>query len=451
MYLKNITGDAALSRICHSVRLGISFFLTITAVGTATAREPLLSPSEEAQAHPRIAGDHLGKQTLMRESQMVQVWDTVGERATWRNVYQKMKWTPAWGVDFYSFIDNTEFAGCKYQNDQTMTGVRVMPQVGVALNARQKHRTAAYRLMVGASATERFGEDGEIYDVDPLAYFSATSGRSATSFYLGAFPRALLGEYSRALMQDSITYFRPVINGALLHMTADRYSHPYFDLFLDWTGMQSKERRETFMIGWQMGIAPTMRRREGLFFLRHSGTMYHFAKTLEPPANQFIHDNLTTVTQVGMDLSKSRRFESFNELSLSFGYSLEAEDDRGIGKWYLHNAVMGELKVDWNRIALHSTCYAGKGQMRYYAAHGNSLYWSDPAFRADFYDRTDLLVQCISKNYISLRADIVMHIFNSGVYMEQALILSANLGNIPTRRPRRNMDRPFWLTFTQRD
>lgn len=339
-----------------------------------------------------------------------------------QNEFQKtQKFGFDYGVELFSFFDNTEYAGCKYQNDQTMPGTVLTPELGLSVDGK-------HHLRAGASLVANWGDNDKILSVSPVAYYEYNS--SPIQFFMGAFPRrgSISKDMPRVMMQDSVWFYRPVVTGFFFKAGGER---TYFDLWLDWTGFQSEMRRETFFVGWDGKYSHNILR------LSHNGYMFHYAKMKNAPAGQFIHDNIMLVTKAGVDFSDLSGLSRFNEFSLMAGWVLGVEDNRGETSWLLHNALLFDFCLDWRGLGVKNSFYYGKGQMNFYDKQSNNLYWGDPVYRANLYNRTDLYANVINTSFLDIYVDLAFHTFEQGLYLEQCLTAKVDLNNFGRSNPQK--------------
>ena len=319
--------------------------------------------------------------------------------------------TKAWDVKANSFFDNTEFGKSTVTDDQTMAGIRLAPAVGLAWN---KHR-----LMAGVDVLHEYGSNNCIDAQQLIAYYRYASNTSlASTFYMGAFPRKeAIGTYPRVFFQDSINYYRPIVNGMSYALEKDKNT---LLVWLDWTGKQSSTERETFFVGL------TGRLQKKLFFVQHYSYLMHYAKMKSPPANQFIHDNSLMLNTIGMDLSTKT---ACNKLEIQLGWLMGLEDNRGTSNWLQHNGLFVSASVDYKRIGLTNSFYYGEKQFNFYPNEGNKLYWGNPFYRLAQYNRTDISAYLIQSDKVNAKLVYSLHSAEKKLFHEQALIVSVLLNN----------------------
>ncbi|MDR1678874.1 MAG: hypothetical protein LBR81_03765 [Prevotellaceae bacterium] len=324
-------------------------------------------------------------------------------------VSQSSKIKPEWQVELSPFFDNTEFARSRVQHDQTMAAVRLSPEIGLSFDT-------VHRVRVGISLLQEFGSTQAVDNYTPIAYYEYN--KAPYRFLMGAFPRTeRLKEYPRAFFQDSVLWYRPVLTGFLWEVYNDL---SYFNLWLDWTGRQTETQREAFFAGW------SGRYQKNIFFAQLFGYMFHYAKTKNPPVDQFIHDNGLAQLSVGLDF-KGRT--PLTELKFSAGYLGGLEDNRGTTSWLRHDAFVADLQLEYRRLGLQNSFYAGDPQMYFYPAEGNHLYWGDPFYRSDIYNRSDIYLKLIDSPRVKTKLQCSLHATEDGLFFEQGLFVQVKIGN----------------------
>jgi len=322
--------------------------------------------------------------------------------------------TKIWQVELTPFFDNTEFAASPVTHDQTMAGTCLNPTIGLAFDSIN-------RIMGGVSLLQELGSKNAIDQCIPIAYY-AYEGKPFT-FYMGAFPRKFAVEdYPKVFFQDSIAFYRPIMTGLSWKVSKNKN---YFDVWLDWTGRQSTTQRETFFMGLNGRL------QKDVFYLQHYGDWMHYAKTIDPPIGQFIHDNGLFLTSVGLDLTKKTNLD---KLDINAGWLFGLERDRGTTNWLGHNGLMIDATIEYKGIGLKNTFYSGDKQMTFYSEEGNKLYWGDPVYRLNFYNRTDIFIKFFESDRVKTKFVYSLHVsedrsFNERVFNEQALYVTVDLNN----------------------
>jgi len=316
-----------------------------------------------------------------------------------------------WRLDLFSFFDNTEFGRSAVTIPQTMAGVMVAPEAGLLWDS-------IHKINAGVNLMHEYGSPKAIDKFYPTVYYEFNRG--AQKFMMGAFPRSrVLEKYPRVFFQDSITYYRPNINGIFWEF---RQNKNYFNVWLDWTGRQSKTVNEAFFIGF------SGRYNMGMFYLQHFGYMFHLAGKMDPVVEEALHDNLLFDTSVGIDLSGKTCFRT---LEANVGWVTRRERSRAENTgWIKLNGFLSEAKLEYKFLGFFNTFYRGDGMMYFYNERGNALYWGDPVYMANIYNRSDFYVIFMQRRNVNIELTYSLHFLESRVYNEQMLKVIVNLNSL---------------------
>jgi len=314
-----------------------------------------------------------------------------------------------WKAGLYNFFDNSEFDKSNVQIPQTMAGTHLAPEIGLRWNDN-------HRLFAGFDAMHEWGSDKTVNYFNPVVYYELAG--KPFRFYAGAFPRKLaLEKYPRMFFQDSINYYRPVMNGLFWEYGQ---GGNYMNVWLDWASRQTYTRREAFFMGW------SGRYNLHLFYGQHFGYMYHFAGLMAPEIPEGLHDNGLILTSLGIDLSSKTNFE---KLEANWGWSVGLERDRDIGTWYRPQGFLSEIKIEYKGLELFNTFYKGQSQQFFRNDHGSNLYWGDPFYRTQAYDRADLSLWFYKSDVVNLKLTMSFHFTEQTMYHQQLFYASFDLDN----------------------
>lgn len=292
-----------------------------------------------------------------------------------------------------------------------MSGIQIAPEAGLQWDS-------VHLIGAGLNLLHEFGSSYAIDKLDLTAYYEFN--KEPFRFLMGAFPRDnVLEKYPRIFFQDSISYYRPNINGIFWEISS---GNSYLNLWLDWTSRKSVTVRETFFIGL------AGRYTSGLFYLQHFGSMFHFAKDLDPIVEKDIYDNALFVTSAGIDLS-GKTFLDVLDLNAGWAAGVERSRAEGTG-WIMNDGLLIETKLGYKYAGIFNSLYLGEGQMAFYEDQNNDLYLGDPVYRAGNYNRSDFFVNFIRNDKINVRLTYSLHFTESNVYHEQMLKVSVNLNNL---------------------
>ena len=323
-----------------------------------------------------------------------------------------------WKAEVKSFFDNCEFDASKVTSSQTMGGTRFVPEVGIFMEDYHK-------IFVGIDAMHEFGSIKAIDYYDPIVYYHFLSENFR--FYTGAFPRRLILErYPRMFFADSIKNYRPNVNGIFWEYHSAKN---FFNIWMDWTGRQSYTERETFFLGWQG------RYKTDIFYLQQFGYLFHFAGFMYPDKNDNVHDNALVLTSLGVDFSSKTNFD---ELDLNVGLSYGFDKERKIDKLYQPFGLLSELRVEYKGLGIFNSLYVGQGQQNFYSDHQNNLYWGDPFYRNDFYNRTDLYIYFFKNESVKLKMIYSLHFTEQKMFHQQAFYASVVFCNFNNKEQKKN-------------
>ena len=317
----------------------------------------------------------------------------------------------------HNFFDNNEFAKSSIGDSQTMAGVHIAPQIGVAWNTKN-------RIFVGVDAMHEYGSDKTFGYSDLIAYYELDN--KPFRFYMGAFPRKLaLDKYPRFFFQDSIQNYRPEMTGLFWEYYSPRGS--YMNVWLDWTSRQTFTRREAFFMGW------SGRYNWNVLYGQHFGYMYHFASNANPDDHTAVHDNVRLWTALGVDLASKT---SMDVLEINAGWAVGLERDRSTSDgWITPQGLLSEAKAEYKGIGVFNTYYRGGAQGLFYSEFGNLLYWNDRLYRATNYDRLDGYLYFLKTDNVTLKFIFSLHFLESRMYTEQQFYATFDLDNLKNKKP----------------
>jgi len=315
-----------------------------------------------------------------------------------------------WSIGALGFVDNREYQSA-YQNDQSMLGIRLAPEIGVGFGEYHHLRT-------GVNVLKEFGRDMNKNDVVYTAYYHYN--KKPFSFYFGSFPRQFaVGDFPAVFFQDSLTYFQPNLEGFVWRYEKQK---GYASLFLNWDSRQSVLQREIFTAG-SAGIL-----RKNIFYGKYQYSYRHYALRSISDEEERIHDNGLLHAAVGVNLTEKTNFDT---LYINAGYLVGHERRRTVGRWKAPQGLFVEAQAEWQGIGIKNTLYAGEGLMIYYKTPYNegNLYSGDPYYQAKFYNRTDLYIKLITSTWANACFDWSFHYDGYRISSQQQFILTVNIDN----------------------
>jgi hypothetical protein len=261
----------------------------------------------------------------------------------------------------WNFVDNREYAN---QRDRSKTYLATQAWAEVGFRIDSMHR-----FMVGLNYLYEYGSHNALQYAFPIAYYHGHY--KAWDLYMGAFERKDKHRFPLALISDTLAYFRPNIEGLLLHYDNGRgFSQ---QLWIDWTSRQTEVHRETFLVGL------SGRKDFGPFYLNHFLVLYHFAGVLNPPPGHTLRDNAALNINLGYDLTKRSGLDS---LSFSVGILTGIDRSRADMQWNTPSGLLAQLNAAYRFAGAELLYYHGPGLD---VMMGDALYLDGNYGRADFY------------------------------------------------------------------
>jgi hypothetical protein len=262
------------------------------------------------------------------------------------------------------FLDNREYKAF-IPRSRTYSGTRIAIDLGLNLDS-------ANHFIVGANMLHEFGARPFFSKVDPVAYYSYT-GKSWL-FNAGMFPReGLLSNYPRALLNDTLRYYRPNVQGLLT-----RYSNEHFTetVWLDWASRQTTTDREQFLFGFSGKYKPAV---TGPFYVSHYFMLMHDAGAEVLLPNDRIGDNGGGQIRLGLDISHKTLFDS---LKVEAGGMMSFERERGIDGARTPKGFVASAYLSYKRFALYDEFYKGEG---------SRITYGDSYYSKSTYNRLDII------------------------------------------------------------
>jgi len=301
-----------------------------------------------------------------------------------------------WNVNFHGFADNREYVKAGLFS-QSILGMRVAPEVGFSIDS-------THRLRFGVNFLQEFGAEPFGARVNPIAYYNYE--HEGLSFYLGAFPRfPLVGNYPRALLNDTLLYSRPNIEGLFFRYNKGTVRE---QIWVDWTSRQTTEKREQFMAGLSGQV------NAGAFFVSHYLTMLHTANTLN--GDYPVRDNASALVQVGADLSGQWGLDS---LTLAVGGLASLDRIRGEYDSRTPKGFIADVHAAYRDWFIHNTFYKGQE---------HDIQFGDRFYTKDTYNRLDLGWRPFRKGNIEGYFMLSLHFTPGEVSNQQMIQLRYNIG-----------------------
>ena len=306
------------------------------------------------------------------------------------------------GFSGLGFLDNREYKDFVARS-RTYSGTRTALDFGINIDSLNS-------FVVGANGLHEFGAVPFFLKVDPVAYYRFKS--TTWQFFAGEFPReGLLDNYPRALLNDTLQYYRPNVEGLLA-----KYQTAHFmeTGWIDWVSRQTDTAREQFLFGFEGKYRPLL---SGPFYVVHYVFLEHNAGAAILLPDDHIQDNGGGQVKLGLDYSHKQKL--FDSLSFESGVMFSMERTRGVDGLQLPLGFVASAYGSFSRFAIFDEFYIGQG------SHIN---YGDAFYEKHFYDRLDLIFNTFV--YKGLLGKFVLSIHRTPGYTsnQEAFKLTYNLG-----------------------
>ena len=316
-----------------------------------------------------------------------------------------------WKAGLNYFFDNTEFVRSTLTRDQTMNGVHFSPEIGMSWDS-------VHAIFGGVNALKISGTKGFVDKVDFTAYYQYQSDN--VEFKAGAFPRAnLLSNYSDFFFQDSVSNFRPVMQGIFWQVGP---KNAYYNIWLDWVSHQTAIDREAFYVG------ASAHKSFGLFFADFQSYMFHYANVNPTNPDYHVCDNALAHLSVGSAYSNKQGIDT---LLFAVGVLGGFERDRGMGdNGYMPVGVVLRLNFQYRGFGTNNTLYMGDARMSMYNKYGGALYWSNPFLRSKSYLESKLYVNVFNNKWLDGKLGMNLHFSEKQIFFEQTFSVNVSLNSL---------------------
>lgn len=304
-----------------------------------------------------------------------------------------------WDFGFFGFADNHEYSASSRESP-TLIGLQFSPEVGLLVDS-------THRIRFGINLLHELGSNRLSSKINPTIYYNYT--KRSMNFYMGVFPRiGLVDGFSKALLNDSLQYFRPNLSGMLY-----RYEkkHIFQQVWIDWNSKQTETQREQFLVGLSGNI------KAGVFYFGHEAVLWHNALPKKHDPSIHLQDNAALIARAGVNLSPYVKLDS---ISVSVGGLFSFSRDRSVGNWKSPKGLIVEGHIAHKAFFIHDVLYLGE-------PHGIAL--GDSFYSESRYNRLDLGWAPFRKsNRLSAQLVLSLHFTPGAIDNQQALNLHYNIG-----------------------
>lgn len=320
----------------------------------------------------------------------------------------------AYDADFLFYFDNREFSQTKYQHDFTQFGVRLAPEVGISI--QEDSGKVSHRVMVGVAYNQPIGTDYARAEFRPTAYYRLQV--KGFDVNLGFVPYThLIEDMPTYLWYDSLAYQCANIQGALFQYRSEK---GFASVLADWRGMYGDSTREAFR------VVISGRYQRKWFNIGGMAMINHLANS--KTKNYGVCDDYLVNPYVGLDFTS---YTPMDTLSLRAGYLFGIQRDRNRDENYFTHGGCIELFARWKYVGLKNTLYIGDNMFPLYSRYGAVLNQGDPWYRANIYNRTDILVYIFNNRFVNVHGAFTIDVTEEGKFnCQQQIIAQFNLGRV---------------------
>lgn len=220
--------------------------------------------------------------------------------------------------------------------------------------------------------------------------------------YFGSFGRRDKLSMRRSFLNDTLHYFRPNIEGALLSYEGD---HGYVRSFADWTGRVSETRRETFLIGAEGKL------NLGTIYIQPAVLMYHNARSLDTATQPPLQDIGIMSATIGF----ASKLTDVGIIDVSAGVMSAYNRFRPAAITW-NTGFLTNLMMQYNIFGLDAVYYIGE------PVH---FEYGDPFYRSGNYGRADLFVDPFRNSNIDAKLGWSFHyVGGEGIHHSQQILIS---------------------------
>jgi hypothetical protein len=301
-----------------------------------------------------------------------------------------------------AFLDNREYKDF-VPRSRTYSGTRTALDFGINIDSLN-------HFVVGVNTMHEFGAVPFFIKADPIVYYQFESKN--WRFNAGEFPRAgLIDNFPRALLNDTLRYYRPNIEGLL----ARYHSGHFMQLgFIDWLSRQTQTQREQFIFGEEGKYRPSL---SGPFYIAHFAFMMHDAGAEVLLPNDHIGDNGGAEIKLGLDFTQKQHL--VDSLSFEAGVLASFQRTRGVTGTKTPMGFVANVYGRYGRFAVFDEFYIGQG---------SEIGYGDAFYEKKFYDRLDLIFNTFAAK--GLHGQFVLSIHRTPGYTsnQEAFRVTYDLG-----------------------
>lgn len=275
-------------------------------------------------------------------------------------------------------LDNREYLS-PVQKSQTILGMRSFADLSYKFDSTSM-------LVGGGSFLYEYGSRSKHLEPDLTAYYQYNDNRFRMNF--GAFPRKNLLNYPLALLEDSLLYYRPNIEGGFFQFGTHNFRQ---NVWCDWTSRQTLADRENFLFGASGAL------NLGPVFIHNYFVLLHNAFAKIKVENDHVQDNGGVLIRLGLNL---KQWVHIDSLSVSGGCLQFIERRRSVTDFILNRGAVLEMSAQYKKFGMNALHFQGKGEL---------LIFGDRFYQADKYTRLAIYWLPFKCKGISSRLELNFH------------------------------------------
>jgi hypothetical protein len=280
----------------------------------------------------------------------------------------------------FAFLDDHEYDAL-IPLRKTISGTRTEFDMGLNIDSLN-------RFVVGTNALHEFGGVPYFVTVDPVAYYRYKNKH--WMFFAGEFPRDSMLNYPRALLNDSIQYYRPNVQGLLL---STRNKLGVETAWIDWWSRQTPTERNIFMAGELGTFSPFSNH---MLYINHYFLFQHNAGTKSDTAAP-IRDSGGAQFRLGLNLSHRTVFDSLKFEVGAMGTEYRQRSEFG---FRLSEGIVASFYLAIKKFSILDEFYKGDP---------NFLTFSDPFYSKPIYNRFDFMYNAFMGKHLKGQFFLSLH------------------------------------------
>lgn len=334
-------------------------------------------------------------------------------------------------VEFATYFDNKEYASVDNSLSGTIFSARLTPKFALCWDTTPEDEWENPRLhevVLGADMFQDFGHNSKfLSDINVQMYYRFESPKVEVD--AGIFPRSRMrGLRSTLFFDHDYRYYNNRIQGVYARYGADSY----VEFAMDYDGMRSYEKRESFMI---MSSARKYIRFHHLaggdMHLGYDFLMGHYAKDYNPDTADGVVDNLMLTPLIGyshwFDTGGGR--QNLN-LVAELKYILSLQRDRlHENIWKAPMGVEILIEAKWYGAILRNRLYLGDNLLTHYNRYGANVYHGSPLYATTkgIYNTIEFGYKQHLASFIDLEAGVTIDYDGRGWGTRQYISLNIDL------------------------